>query len=278
MVKLTDIFNVANHEPARFEMHLGSTRKLLSYSSPKVVSTDQLDELLDEAILMRQYKVLRFLLRVDGTLMFAHEGYPGGIIPAHYQMADSDPDKAQCIAAGNAYFDKKTHRCCIINHKSGDFRPPFETLWFALNAFAVAKVPMNEQIQLERLDYNGSCVRKYSISKKDILIHRISPTVEKLVTCGTIGAKLTLQIRRLESGVYSYNPYWVNSSKKLNAIIDALPTDLTEASLKVLVRDPTSDLYKALNMRRLPSIFGQQAMTTSLQNLQNEDNDESPTI
>lgn len=243
--------------------------------APELFSAEKLDELLDKASSYRQYKVVRFLLRKNGKLVFALEGKPGGKVPAHYQMTGQLHEDAEYIAAGNAYFDKKTKRCCIINHKSGDFRPPFESLWFALNAFAIAKVPMSDQIELQRLSTSGAFEQKYCIGKKDILIHRIPPILNKLTACGTIGAKLTLQIRRLESGVYSYNPYWMNSSKKLNAIISVLPPTLDEASLKALVRDPKSELHQALNMQRLPtlSILGRDNQAKSLKALQEDEDD-----
>jgi hypothetical protein len=272
MDRLAKIFDVTNYEPPVFPVSMNSSTRYKA-ANPTVVTADRVNELLGAAVVMGDYKVLRFLLRSDGTLVFAHEGTPGGTTPAHYQMSSASPDDAQCIAAGNAYFDRKTNRCCIINHKSGDFRPPFRSLWFALNAFAIANVSMSEQIKLQQLDMSGSCEKEYLIEKKDIMINRLPPLIDKLKACGAIGAKLILQIRRLESGVYSYNPYWMNSSKKLNAIIQALPKDLTEVALKALVRDPASELYQALNMQRLPSILGQPGKTRSLQALQKEDDD-----
>jgi hypothetical protein len=278
MDKLIDLFDVSNYKPPILRKPLSiAARSIVGtpVGTPMVVPAERLNELLNEAPLGKQYKVLRFLLRKDGTLVFAHEGTPGGKVPAHYQMTGQTHEEAEYIAAGNAYFDRKTNRCCIINHKSGDFRPPFESLWFALNAFSIAKVPMDDSIKLERLNSHGAVECEYVIGKKDILVNRISPIVEKLAACGAVGVKLTLQIRRLESGVYSYNPYWMNASKKLNAIICALPATLDEASLKALVRDPKSELYQALNMQRLPTIpiLGRDNKARSLKALEEDDDD-----
>ena len=66
-------------------------------------------------------------------------------------------------------------------------------------------------------------------------------------------------IERLEQGINSFNPYWINSEKKLTAIVDCLIDSINqELDIDILLADPESDLSKAVNMRRLPhfSFFG----------------------
>lgn len=90
----------------------GSIKKITS--SPIVVPPEKILELLQapecaqDKIGGKTYKILRFLIRTNGELVFAHEGYPGGPIPAHWQMTgESLASKAYCLTAGNVFFDKK---------------------------------------------------------------------------------------------------------------------------------------------------------------------------
>jgi hypothetical protein len=76
----------------------------------------------------------------------------------------------------------------------------------------------------------------------------------KLTQCGALGSILLLQIKRLQQAENSFNFYWINSSKKLNAIIssiEALAPDIDEKALAALVKNPETALYKALNIQRL---------------------------
>ena len=76
----------------------------------------------------------------------------------------------------------------------------------------------------------------------------------KLQKCGTLGATIILQIKRLQEAEGSINPYWINSEKKLHAIIQAinsLPENIDEKSLAVCVKNHEEALYQALNIQRL---------------------------
>lgn len=60
-------------------------------------------------------------------------------------------------------------------------------------------------------------------------------------------------IHRLEQGSISYNPYWFNSQKKLNRIIDCLFDALkAQENIDALLESPESALSKAINSHRLP--------------------------
>jgi len=107
--------------------------------------------------------VVRFLIRKDKSLVFAEEGPPRGSIPSHSQMA-ADPGVfdygnhtiqefeifynkvALCISAGNAFFNKK-HELCKINNQSGDYKPPFESLQFAIKyLFSTSQIKFADQL------------------------------------------------------------------------------------------------------------------------------------
>lgn len=209
-------------------------------------------------------------MRTTGELVFAAEGAPRQHIPAHYQMADKNPREALCVSAGNAFFDEN-NKLVAIDHKSGDFRPTFDSLKFALGAMLNANVSMDEEIVLRQLDYAGALEKNYSIKTEKLapLAELLIPLPEsydandlyryKLEGCGMPGKALLQQIERLEAGTKSFNPYWMNSSEKLNAIIseiNKLPPDINEDKLRVIVNDPQSALYKAINKQRiLPVTF-----------------------
>ncbi|CEG55897.1 hypothetical protein [Legionella fallonii] len=76
---------------------------------------------------------------------------------------------------------------------------------------------------------------------------------EKLTGCGALGAKILQQIERLQLHQDSCNPYWINSKKKSDAIINALnQLDFEdENTLRAAVTNPESELYHALNLQRL---------------------------
>lgn len=238
----------------------GTVRRL--HNSPIIVSPEQINTLLWRSDCLtsrldKQYKVLRFLLRSNGELVFAAEGYPSKHIPAHYQMAKGDP---QCISAGNAYFDEH-HKLCIINNQSGDYRPSFDSLQFALSAFRSFNVPMERVIKINKLNSRGVYEQSYFLNTENIITPTpaITSTVassyqNKLEACGVLGTEIMQQIKRLEVGSNSYNPYWMNSSKKLKAIIDSLnklSPKIDEASLKMIAVDPREELYNALNIQRI---------------------------
>lgn len=135
-------------------------------NNPVFFSAGSLPDLLN----MAQYsapkydmRVIRFLLSTDYELVFAGEGYPSGKIPAHFQMADFDLDKAMCFTAGNAYFNEDGE-LCKINHKSGDFRPSFDSLQFLLPVLVQLGVPLAKEIEIEKLNDRGGYVASVNIS------------------------------------------------------------------------------------------------------------------
>ena len=72
---------------------------------------------------------------------------------------------------------------------------------------------------------------------------------------GTIGQSIKETILRLHEGQKNYwNPYWINSGLKLEAICTAVEK-LQEGTKSLnLLQYPNSELYQALNMQRLPPI------------------------
>lgn len=155
-----------------------SARRAIN-NHPLIVKADQLDSLLSRTDSNKQgYKILRFLLRTNGELVFAAEGTPGEHIPTHYQMADSDFYRAACLTAGNVYFGQDT-QLKIIDHKSGDFKPPFHTLQFALPAFAETQLlTTTKVITINELTESGMHKKSYHLTRDAILMPSETMSVE----------------------------------------------------------------------------------------------------
>lgn len=154
----------------------GSIKKITS--SPIVVPPEKILELLQapecaqDKIGGKTYKILRFLIRTNGELVFAHEGYPGGPIPAHWQMTgESLASKAYCLTAGNVFFDKKNNLLARINNKSGDFRPPFDSLQLVFPRLIQAQIPLGNTLKIQKFDSSGCPEEIFHVSKKEILTH-----------------------------------------------------------------------------------------------------------
>ncbi|MCW8408558.1 hypothetical protein OQJ13_06175 [Legionella sp. PATHC035] len=171
---LTKLFNTQyKKEPISMR---GSIKKITS--SPLVVPPEQIQQLLQapecaqDKIGEKNYKILRFLIRTNGELVFAHEGYPGGPIPAHWQMTGEKlPSKAYCLTAGNVFFDKKNNLLVRINNKSGDFRPPFDSLQLVFPKLIQAQIPLGNTLRIQKLDSSGCPEELFRVSKKEILTH-----------------------------------------------------------------------------------------------------------
>lgn len=138
-------------------------------NNPRIYAYNELDQLLQQIfpvkhnVYGKKCKVVRFLVKINGDIVFAKEGYPSGDVPAHYQMANANSFSAACITAGNAYFDDE-HKLCILDHQSGDFRPAFDSLQFALDALVNKNIELSKNIQIKKLTKTGVFQASYSIT------------------------------------------------------------------------------------------------------------------
>lgn len=166
--ELSRIFNL--DAPQEHFGVVGSIRRL--DNNPLIVEANELSLLLnrDDCVIKhtdKPLKVVRFLLRTNQSLVFGAEGRPKRHIPAHCQMAGNNPFTATCIAAGNAFFDEH-QRLCAISNQSGDFRPSFDSLRFALNAFKSREIHMAEILILIKIDMCGRAEATYSLNTSEI--------------------------------------------------------------------------------------------------------------
>lgn len=153
---------------------------------PLVVEAGQLHQLLNrddcfkKTLDGKEFKVLRFLMKTDGSLVFAAEGGPGKHIPAHWQMTgESTPVDAGCITAGNAYFDADNNLCCF-NNQSGDFRPEFDSLQFVIPKFVEANIPFKDTVQIQRASRSGLIEESYDVEKEELLHFKIAKLLEDI--------------------------------------------------------------------------------------------------
>lgn len=109
----------------------------------------------------------------------------------------------------------------------------------------------------------------------------LQPALTKLKNAGTAGNTLIQVIIRLKDGSDNkWNPYWVNSGVKLQAILSAIMKMPYEVSLETQLEDKNSELYKAINWQRITStkflsFFGLTDKTKSLLEIE-ENNPKTP--
>ena len=122
---------------------------------------------LDKLTLVLQQKnafIVRFVVAQDGVLWFAEEGVPGSNIPAHYQMCSEHANDALCLTAGNVEFSHDYQQIIRVSHKSGDFRPSFESLAVFFSIFLKASridsitlpISLALDLQVNRLSSSNS--------------------------------------------------------------------------------------------------------------------------
>jgi hypothetical protein len=172
---LSDIFQFSEKEL----FQVGSEQSIRPPSPDKVVvKAEQLPLLLqDDCYIMPMYfpsikkqnvtvKVVRFILTDDEMLLFGGEGAPGGKVPAHWHMTQFENyQDAKCISAGNIYFYK--NKLCGISHKSGDFRPSFDSLQFVLQQLST--IPMAGTIEILELNEKGGVIKSHLVARKHLI-------------------------------------------------------------------------------------------------------------
>lgn len=166
--------------PLDINANMGRLAELSEYK-PKIYHVQNIDELLNKINLEKverfgdKYKAVRFLLCKNGNLVFGEEGHPDENTPAHSQMV-ADPAEVECVTAGNAYFNSN-HQLCILNHKSGDFRPSFNSLQFVLDALSNCKqVKLAKTIRVEQMDGSACVIKTHRIDSANISLLAANPS------------------------------------------------------------------------------------------------------
>lgn len=185
--------------PVAIPVNLENRNRLVGVeNAPIFYQADALPSLLkttpSSAINKNGERVVRFLLTMDNQLIFAREGAPSGEIPAHYQMANFDVEKAKCLTAGNAFFNEKGE-LCRLNHKSGDFRPSFDTLQFIMPLVIALGIPVASELVIDKLDKNGGLIKSIPLDTSLIKPERNPPKV--MDTSLSLGVSSTAALMNL---------------------------------------------------------------------------------
>lgn len=126
-----------------------------------LVCTKPLDD--DEAL----YKI-RFVMDCHYQVWFAKEGTPCATIPGHGQMLEGHT----CITAGVLRFSKD-FKTLEIDHKSGDYRPAFDSLKWFLAAlmvnFEARKIQLPATLSILRLNSAGASKNQSILALEDIV-------------------------------------------------------------------------------------------------------------
>ncbi len=146
---LNDKFNFKNR-------NIGLSKRAVNWE-PTLYPLAKLSELTQ---IIRQEKsystTIRYLVDLEKNLWFAKEGAPSKTIPAH------------CLAAGNIEFSADYQYIQMINHKSGDFRPNFESIAWLLAILIANKTPLKEDLRIEHLTPAGGYQNIYILSSAEL--------------------------------------------------------------------------------------------------------------
>lgn len=101
--------------------------------------------------------VFRYLVDTKGIIWFALEGTPARNIPSHHQMTTLS-DNELCFSAGNIQINDQDE-IININHKSGDYKPGFESLVHPLSILAAyhnkGVIKLAQDICIEKMLSSG---------------------------------------------------------------------------------------------------------------------------
>lgn len=152
----------------------------------RVESIHSLHELLDEMQRGGEKPDLRFIIvEKDETIQLwlsretndaTNPPPPGTKIPVHYQLTGDSRESAACICAGNLFFEDDYKTLKKVNHKSGDFKPSFESLKWLLAVLMTYKqqsrehpsINFKETMLIEKLNANGGTLDEVPVSVQEI--------------------------------------------------------------------------------------------------------------
>ena len=159
------------------------SKKMMGNREYSIFPITMLDKFI-ATISDKKATTVRFLVDMKYQLWFAEEGAASKKIPAHYQMTNEPPSAASCISAGNIIFSSDYQTITHVNHKSGDFRPDFNSLQY-LFAILIAN---EDKLTSQGISINPElCVEEIGSSGGDCFRNTLSPAeiklmVEKLFT------------------------------------------------------------------------------------------------
>lgn len=181
MTKPSDIFITIPEAPFK-SRHRDRLRGEAIY---KIYPICALDDLI--AVLRSKEEpevVVRYLVDMNGYFWFAEEGHPSKLIPSHNQMVGNSSETPTCLTAGNLVFSDDYQSIIAIDHKSGNFKPSFNSLLWALvilaaneASFAKLGITLNMDLSVDELNTAGGLVKKHILTKADI-IEWVHDTVE----------------------------------------------------------------------------------------------------
>lgn len=202
-----DVFTKDNLEtPPKFRSihhNLGRISRASTFNIYPLSELPALIEVLRAKVDPKLKLKIRYMVDTAGKLWLAEEGGASSLIPAHYQMTGASAKEASCIAAGNITFSEDYKTIDVINHKSGDFVPAFDSLKWLLailvaNTDVLAPVTLPPILSIERLSSAGGFEEACPLEKK--------PLIEWINE--TFGAEKMASFRRQPTKIkiFSYEP------------------------------------------------------------------------
>ncbi|KTD01346.1 hypothetical protein OQJ19_01535 [Fluoribacter gormanii] len=187
--KLDQLFSTPPDESDKFRSN--NLKKITRSSKYLIHSLATLGELLTEMKIGKETPVLRYLVDLNKAAWFARETRDHAPdAPAHFKMTGSPQNSAFCKTAGNLFFSEDYSTLISINHKSGDFRPSFDSIKWILAIIVIneACLPFNlpEVLIIDELDHNGKIIGTHQC---------LISSIKKWLTTFTENTALTLSLK-----------------------------------------------------------------------------------
>ncbi|PWY55871.1 hypothetical protein DGG96_10185 [Legionella qingyii] len=165
--KLEQLFSTPPDQNDKF--HSNNLKKITRTSEYLIHSLATLGQLLTEMKQGEETPVLRYLVCLNKLAWFARESHSNAPdAPAHFKMTGSPQNQAFCKTAGNLFFSEDYSTLIKINHKSGDFRPSFDSIKWILAILVINEtcLPFNlpEVLIIDELDHNGKTIGTHQCS------------------------------------------------------------------------------------------------------------------
>lgn len=175
--KLSPLFNPQSN-PAEHRGNHNVERRPVPGAEYRIYPLSKIDELLQQVKEKHGEKKVRFFLTPAFEFRFAPEGVPTKTVPPHFNMAGDQVTSsgAVCISAGTIKF--KDGAISLINHKSSDHEPTWDSLQWALAVAIANEIKFSEDFTIDRLSSSGRFEESYKPTL-DSLTKELAPLLSR---------------------------------------------------------------------------------------------------
>lgn len=169
-----------------------------------------------------QYKFsIRYLVDIQGRIIFAREGKPGALIPAHKQIA------SMCLAAGNIFFNQDYSKIIKINNESGDFHPESPSLVHPLAILLATALDLVAEELLIDITLSASNKKQVTLTTAQLL-SCLHDNLDSAKKANSAWDNIKTESNRNSAQFFNSSPE--RPTKKGKAILFNLPDDDEKSS------------------------------------------------